>query len=194
MHRIGANSAVVYGPDGVCVGGYRKTNLFEVDKCWAKPGFVFPFPSRLLPHSPHRSGTGFATFHLPPPLNVLTLGICMDLNPQPPAQWTLADGPYELADHCVQTKTDVLVCLNAWLDSERRVEEERDEGTLWYWSARLRPLWARDYDDAAQMEQRREKHRRTVVVLCNRSGEENGAVLDPPTGQRPLKSPSSNPT
>lgn len=36
--RIGANSAVIYGPDGEWVGGYRKTNLFHTDQSWAKPG------------------------------------------------------------------------------------------------------------------------------------------------------------
>ena len=36
--RIGANSAVLFGPDGECVGRYRKTNLFETDTTWAKPG------------------------------------------------------------------------------------------------------------------------------------------------------------
>lgn len=37
---VGANSAVLFGPDGRWVGGYRKTNLFETDKTWAKPGEV----------------------------------------------------------------------------------------------------------------------------------------------------------
>ncbi|KAH8978893.1 carbon-nitrogen hydrolase [Lactarius akahatsu] len=50
---VGANSAIVYGPDGARVGHYRKTQLFYMDKTWAKPG------------------TGFATFHLSPPLNTL---------------------------------------------------------------------------------------------------------------------------
>lgn len=36
--KIGANSAVVYDPDGQWVGGYRKTNLFETDMTWAKAG------------------------------------------------------------------------------------------------------------------------------------------------------------
>ncbi len=35
---VGANSAVLYSPDGLCVGGYRKVNMFETDKTWAKPG------------------------------------------------------------------------------------------------------------------------------------------------------------
>jgi protein N-terminal amidase len=35
---VGANSAVLYGPDGCWVGGYRKTNLFKTDLTWAKAG------------------------------------------------------------------------------------------------------------------------------------------------------------
>lgn len=38
IKQIGANSAVLYGPDGEWVGGYRKTNLFETDLTWSKPG------------------------------------------------------------------------------------------------------------------------------------------------------------
>lgn len=35
---VGANSAIIYGPSGEWVGGYRKTNLFFTDMTWAKPG------------------------------------------------------------------------------------------------------------------------------------------------------------
>ena len=44
------------------------------------------------------SGTGFATFDLPPPLRTMSLAIYMDLNPHPPNNWTSIEGPYELAD------------------------------------------------------------------------------------------------
>jgi protein N-terminal amidase len=36
--QVGANSLALYGPTGEWVGGYRKTNLFETDMTWAKPG------------------------------------------------------------------------------------------------------------------------------------------------------------
>ena len=39
---VGANSAVIYGPDGVRVGHYRKSHLFYMDKTWAKPGQFEP--------------------------------------------------------------------------------------------------------------------------------------------------------
>lgn len=36
--QVGANSLALYGPTGKWVGGYRKTNLYETDMTWAKPG------------------------------------------------------------------------------------------------------------------------------------------------------------
>lgn len=48
IDQVGANSAAFYGPDGEWVGGYRKTNLYETDLTWAKPGvgcsFLLLFP------------------------------------------------------------------------------------------------------------------------------------------------------
>ncbi|KAI0279176.1 hypothetical protein BGY98DRAFT_463685 [Russula aff. rugulosa BPL654] len=95
-----------------------------MDKPWAKP-------------SP-----GFATFHLPPLLNTVTLGICMDLNPESPS-WTLDGGPYELVDHCLKTGSSLLILLNAWLDSEEEKDMEDDISTMNYWTTMLRPLWYR---------------------------------------------------
>jgi protein N-terminal amidase len=34
----GANSSLVYGPDGEWVAGYRKTHLYEEDMYWAEAG------------------------------------------------------------------------------------------------------------------------------------------------------------
>ena len=36
--EVGANSAIFYGPTGDFVGNYRKTNSFETDMTWSKPG------------------------------------------------------------------------------------------------------------------------------------------------------------
>lgn len=36
--KIGANSAILYGPKGEWIGGFRKTNLFRTDLTWAKAG------------------------------------------------------------------------------------------------------------------------------------------------------------
>ncbi|KAG6825130.1 hypothetical protein H0H93_001123, partial [Arthromyces matolae] len=124
--------------------------------------------------------TGFASFTLtlpatqssaPPtsedtnPSSVkMSIGICMDLNPFPPGDWTSTGGPFELADYCVKNQSKLLVLLNAWLysdknewdvdsaesdgdadDTQHAVEpEEPDWYTLRYWTARLRPLWRYD--------------------------------------------------
>lgn len=126
-------------------------------------------------------GNGFMTFNLPPPLGTVTLGICMDLNPQPPAEWTLEDGPYEIADHVVTHNSNLLVLLNAWLDSGWDETADKDEGTIRYWAARLRPLWAVapngigrgkgaiDFDAHDTKDE-------TYVVVCNRCGQENGTI------------------
>ncbi|KAF8895593.1 carbon-nitrogen hydrolase [Infundibulicybe gibba] len=161
--QVGANSAVLYGPDGAWVGGYRKTHLFETDRTWAKPG------------------SGFATFQLPSPLRNMSVGICMDLNPQPPALWTQMEGPYELGDYCLVKKTNILVMLNAWLDSGKEVEEESDWQTLNYWAARLNPMWEADRrgnsDSGHQVVVDDDDNgKETVIIVCNRSGEENGMI------------------
>ncbi|TBU31794.1 carbon-nitrogen hydrolase [Dichomitus squalens] len=181
--KVGANAAALYGPNGDFVGDYRKTNLYETDMTWARPG------------------TGFTTFHLPPPLNTVSLGICMDLNVRPPAMWDLARGPYEVADYCIAQKTNLLVLLNAWLDSKESPEEDTDWRTINYWALRLRPLWAKVVeadvkaeaeqadgsdgdsdsdpapDDEATSSEGRKAGEELVVVVCNRCGEENGITF-----------------
>ena len=129
-------------------------------------------------------GTGFATYSLPHPLHTMALGICMDLNAQPPADWTIEDGPYELADHCIETKANILLILNAWLDSDREINDTKDWATMNYWVARLRPLWARSEEleeeddesdrDGSEDEETLPEGHETIVVVCNRSGHENG--------------------
>ncbi|KAF6742216.1 carbon-nitrogen hydrolase [Ephemerocybe angulata] len=156
---VGANSAVLYDPQGEWAGGYRKTNLYDTDKTWAKPG------------------TGFATFHLPSPLQTVSLGICMDLNTMPGTPWTsLEDGPYELADYVIKNKAKVLVLLNSWLKSSQPQDLDddgkNDWNTLEYWASRLRPLWAKDARGVGEGE-----GEETIVVVCNRSGTENGITF-----------------
>lgn len=150
---IGFNTAVLYGPTGEPLTLYRKSNLFETDLSWAAPG------------------SGFTVLDLPPPLGRTTIAICNDLNVHEPAVWdSLEDGPYELARHCMQEGTKLLVLLNAWLkarddddeeeetsgsegEAERTEEGEGahnvvDDGlepnwkTLSWWAHRLRPTWA----------------------------------------------------
>lgn len=106
----------------------------------------------------------------------------MDLNPQIP-NWTYAGGPFEIADHCVSKKSNLLILLNAWLDSGAEIEEKHDWQTLNYWAARTKPLWSNGNDsdsdndsDSSAKEQDIGKadSNETLVVICNRSGQENG--------------------
>ncbi|KAK0463479.1 carbon-nitrogen hydrolase [Desarmillaria tabescens] len=137
---VGANSATVYGPNGVHVVGYRKTNLFTTDQTWAKPGTGFTTFPLTFPYTPPVSKTP------PVPSTTLTvsLGICMDLNPHPPNLWD----EYEIASHCQSTQSNVLILLNAWLDTTMDIEvdeeEERDA---------MEPDWQTT----------------TCVVVCNRT-------------------------
>ncbi len=97
----------------------------------------------------------------------------MDLNPFPPADWTLEDGPYEVAEYCQAQDTDLLVLLNAWLDPDPEADDGPSWSTLRYWAARLRPLWFNDQEGNSTPPQGTSDEATTVVV-CNRTGEENG--------------------
>ncbi|OAX41659.1 carbon-nitrogen hydrolase [Rhizopogon vinicolor AM-OR11-026] len=181
--RIGANSAVMYGPTGEHVGAYRKTNLFKLDLPWAVPG------------------TGFTTMALPHPLGPTTLAICNDLNVQDPAVWeSLEEGPYELARHCMRSGTRLLILLNAWLHPDEGGEEsESDTGSAnshttpgkkedmdgmepsWevmkYWAMRLHPLWATVESAANKVNKEPAEYKapdELLVVICNRFGDEGG--------------------
>jgi len=108
----------------------------------------------------------------------------MDLNPQSPS-WTLDEGPYELADHCQKTESGLLILLNAWLDSEEVMDMEEDISTMNYWATRLRPLWYRmpvgnngeDGEPEVAEPQNISEDPETIVVICNRSGTENGESI-----------------
>src|SRR5882762_10601852 len=103
----------------------------------------------------------------------------MDLNPRSPS-WTIDGGPYELADHCLRTGSGLLILLNAWLDSEEENDMEEDISTMNYWATLLRPLWYRmDNNEPLIGEDHAEPRNisegsETIVVICNRSGTENG--------------------
>jgi protein N-terminal amidase len=116
------------------------------------------------------TGTGFATFLLPPPLNTVCVGICMDLNVQAPGQWvSLEKGPYEFANYCIAKRADLVILLNAWLLSDEDNENEYGSTIINYWSHRLRPLWVLDEKTDPEI-----LGRQTNVVICNRFGDENG--------------------
>lgn len=100
----------------------------------------------------------------------------MDLNPRPPSLWTSREGPYEIADYCRSTegknRTNVLLLLNAWLDTKEDPESKWDLQTLNYWTARLRPLW--DIEHGNDPTGNKGATKETIVVICNRCGADNG--------------------
>lgn len=164
-------------------------------------------------------GNGFLSITLPDPLRRVTLGICMDINVQPPAEWTSLEGPYELATHTLSQRSNVLILLNNWLQSDEDKNTSDDErspsnanegdcpdgagpqhshthyndkgdfawATLNFWAERLRPLWAKpasedvensiEKDDPESDGLESNEEEETIIVVCNRTGEENGACL-----------------
>ena len=165
---IGANAALLTDTTGHPVHLYHKSNLFQTDRTWARPG------------------PGFTALDLPAPFGRTAVAICNDLNVNVDVNvdgdgegWvSIEREPYELAEFCEKEGVRVLVLLNAWLRPEdggmegvegggerKRVvggngeeaeedeedEEEGDDGddglepswrVLNYWAMRLRPLWA----------------------------------------------------
>jgi len=152
-HGLAANSAMIVSPEGLLLGNYHKSNLFELDKPWAE------------------SGTGFSTLDLPAPLGRTVVAICMDLNPFPPAEWTSAQGPFEVAEYVHDKEADTLVLLCNWIDSGDEPNCEWDIGTLQYWITRLKPIWD-EWDDKDLS-----SDRKRTVVICNRTGLERGVLF-----------------
>ncbi|KAI5897135.1 carbon-nitrogen hydrolase [Schizophyllum commune H4-8] len=174
--KVGANAAVIYDPEGERVGDYRKTNLFETDQSWSIPGTGFATFTLPLPLCRSSLPPPLGRLNVPPPFR-LTLGICMDLNAQPPALWSVAEGPYEIAEHARREGSGLLVLLNNWLDSGEELEEDKDWRTMNFWAARLRPLWQKEDGSDSVGEESEGEGKRTIVVICNRTGEENGKTF-----------------
>ncbi|EJC98131.1 hydrolase [Fomitiporia mediterranea MF3/22] len=161
---VGANSAAIYDHQGKFLGGYRKGHLYETDRTWAIEGDNFK---------------SWKLTALPDEVQTLSIGICMDLNPRPPTLWTLKDGPYEMANYCRSTegkpRTNILLLLNAWLDSKEVTDSKWDLQTLNYWIARLRPLWDTEHESNSRSSEAEGKE--TIVVICNRCGVDNADTL-----------------
>lgn len=92
----------------------------------------------------------------------------MDLNMQKPSEWKSLEGPYEIASYCVAENSNLLILLNAWLESPDDIGEDYAWETLNFWAARLRPLWEKRRGSSAN------DRREMSVVVCNRTGKENG--------------------
>lgn len=131
------------------------------------------------------AGSGFKTFTLPDPIGNLSIGICMDLNPFTGGAWSYATGPFELASYCKETsstkkRTRVLVVLCAWLD-QMDDDASHNLHVLDYWMARLKPLWMENSGEAVGTNDEDQvspsgnsAEDETIVIVCNRCGEENG--------------------
>ncbi|QRW06435.1 carbon-nitrogen hydrolase [Ceratobasidium sp. AG-Ba] len=148
---VARNSALVVDPNGNVIHTYAKTNMFEADLPWAQPG------------------SGFSTFTTSvESLGKVSVAICMDLNPHPPNVWASIEGPYEIADYCIENNVDTLVLLCAWLRSSYYDDSDAgqsfDSNTVNYWIARLRPLWHAGTD-------------KYTVIICNRTGTERGWIV-----------------
>ena len=92
----------------------------------------------------------------------------MDMNVQRPLEWTSIEGPYEIASYCVAEKTNLLILLNAWLESPEDTGEDHAWTTMNFWGHRLRPLW--ELREAVSGDNQGEMN----VLICNRTGTENG--------------------
>lgn len=79
------------------IANYRKSHLYYNDKFWAEEGGNF---------------VNFQLITRDDKKLECVLGICMDINPK-----DFTSGKYELADHILKTKADVLVFLTNWVDS-----------------------------------------------------------------------------
>ena len=107
--RYGAyNSAVICGPSGEYIGGGRKTNMYEADLPWCKPGTLL----RLTTDSVliHHQVTGMLTSNSHPPLS--------DLSPS---------ASVRIYAHSHRTRTTTLLHLVNSLSSRFRKSHE-------YWS------------------------------------------------------------
>jgi len=138
------------------------------------------------------SGNGFAHHELPSsPLQSISIGICMDINPHPP--YTYDDFPpvCELAEFAVQKNARILVLLCAWLHSDTSPDSQWDMVNIEYWLERVQPLWERptiSVDHSGSSPQQLSlgpsttgegpevvvEDRETIVVISNRTGIERG--------------------
>ena len=152
------NSTLTIGSDGKVLAHYRKTHLYYSDVVWSSPS-MHGFSMVSIP------------FPMQGPINT-SFAICMDLNPKAfTAEWD----KYEVAQHLLSSQSALLVVSTAWLTNEDAVEANEispccpedwarvpDMESLMYWRERLTPLV-----------QHKEK---TIVVIANRIGNEEGAV------------------
>lgn len=152
------NSTLTIGPDGRVLAHYRKTHLYYSDAVWASPSI------RGFSMTP-------ITFPMQQPINT-SFAICMDLNPKAfTADWQ----DFEVARHMLSKQSALLIVSTAWLTNRDAVEINKvspccpedtasvpEMDSLSHWIERLTPLIQHET--------------KTIVVIANRVGNEEGAV------------------
>jgi protein N-terminal amidase len=140
------NTAVFVDSTGKIVHEYHKYHMFETDYNWGCT-----------------SGSGFSFTNLCfDARHVRTsVGICMDLNPW---EFIAPFSCYEFANYILANDVSLVIIPMAWLLSAEQESEsvEPSLATFNYWIKRFEPL----VHDA----------KTRTVVICNRTGEEEGAV------------------
>ena len=184
------NTAMVVDRKGEVLSQFAKVHMYETDYRWGcSPGpgfssFEFPIhhcePSKTTPERNRIKDTPHVNdipIHHSPTTNSSTdksntinnesrtittsIGICMDLNPKD----FLNPKAYEFPNYILSYPSISLILLPmAWLRNSSSPDSTSSgpgQMTLEYWIKRLDPLiWAQ---------------RRRWVVICNRTGEEEGA-------------------
>lgn len=97
----------------------------------------------------------------------------MDLNPY---QFKAPFDAYEFANFHLQQRTKILLCSMAWLSSDVEDEEDyddREDSVIRYWCNRLLPLII---NDNLNDNNGRNNGNNILVVMCNRTGTEDGKL------------------
>ncbi|KAK4243399.1 carbon-nitrogen hydrolase [Corynascus novoguineensis] len=142
------DSALIVNGDGDIAGNYRKSFLYCADETWAR-----------------ESSDGFFRDKRPG-LGNIALGIGTDLNPYKlDTPWDA----FEFGNHILEADANVVILPMAWQThqdprSYGHNPQEPDVETLVYWVQRLEPVI------------RKNKDGEVIVVFCNRTGAEEGAV------------------
>ncbi|KAI9760219.1 MAG: hypothetical protein M4579_001835 [Chaenotheca gracillima] len=128
------NSVVLLSPTGDVLVNYRKSFLYYTDETWAEEGDGGFYAGKV------------------DRLGKISMGICMDINPQ---KFTAPWDSYEFSNHALAASSDLIILTMAWLSSPASdpssglsppsPPEPSDPSlpnidTLSYWLARLKPF------------------------------------------------------
>ncbi|KAJ9160684.1 Carbon-nitrogen hydrolase [Coniochaeta hoffmannii] len=142
------DSAIMVNGEGENVLNYRKRFLYKTDETWALEG-----------------NGGFYNGKIPG-LGNTVVGICMDLNPY---RFESPWNAFEFGFHALEVEPELIIVTMAWVTRQDNREFSRrlaepDMETLTYWVQRLEPLISAELS------------KETVVVFCNRCGQEGDSL------------------